>query len=110
MSAEQTNDNMFQGLVISLAAAAMQHLGKTLNPVTHKIEKSLEAAQATIDMLDMLEAKTKGNLSDAESKLLKGVFLKGVGPEILWGEVAFLAAYALLVFVAATRKVGDKVA
>ncbi len=73
MSAEQTNDNMFQGLVISLAAAAMQHLGKTLNPVTHKIEKSLEAAQATIDMLDMLEAKTKGNLSDAESKLLKGV-------------------------------------
>ncbi len=43
-------------------------------------------------------------------KLLKGVFLKGVGPEILWGEVAFLAVYALLVFVAATRKVGDKVA
>ncbi len=73
MSAEQTNDNLFQGLVISLAAATMQHLGKTLNPVTHKIDKNLEAAQATIDMLDMLEAKTKGNLSDAESKLLKGV-------------------------------------
>lgn len=73
MSAEQTNDNLFQGLVISLAAATMQHLGKTLNPVTHKIDKNLEAAQATIDMLDMLEAKTKGNLADAESKLLKGV-------------------------------------
>ena len=73
MSAEQTHENLFQGLVISLAAATMQHLGKTLNPVTHKIDKNLEAAQSTIDMLDMLEAKTKGNLSEAESKLLKGV-------------------------------------
>ncbi len=73
MSENQQNDGLFQGLVISLAAATMQHLGKTLNPATHKIEKNLEAAQATIDMLDMLEAKTKGNLGDAEAKLLKSV-------------------------------------
>ncbi len=73
MNDEKQNGEMFQGLVISLAAAVMQHLGKTLNPATHKIEKNLPAAQATIDMLDMLEAKTKGNLSDAEAKLLKGV-------------------------------------
>ena len=73
MSAEQSNENLFQGLVISLAAATMQHLGKTLNPVTHKIEKNLPAAQSTIDMLDMLEAKTKGNLSEPEAKLLKSI-------------------------------------
>ena len=73
MSDDKQTGDMFQGLVISLAAATMQHLGKTLNPVTHKIDKNLPAAQSTIDMLDMLEAKTKGNLSDAESKLLKGV-------------------------------------
>jgi PBP1b-binding outer membrane lipoprotein LpoB len=73
MSADSTNDKLFQGLVISLAAAAMQHLGKTLNPLTNKIEKNLEAAQATIDMLDMLEARTQGNLSEAEARLLKGV-------------------------------------
>lgn len=73
MGAEQPNGDMFQGLVVSLAAATMQHLGKTLNPATNKIEKNLPAAQATIDMLDMLEAKTKGNLSDAEAKLLKGL-------------------------------------
>ena len=73
MSNDRQSGEMFQGLVISLAAATMQHLGKTLNPVTNKIEKNLDAAQSTIDMLDMLEAKTKGNLSDAESKLLKGV-------------------------------------
>ena len=73
MSDERQNADMFQGLVISLAAATMQHLGKTMSPVTNKIEKNLEAAQATIDMLDMLAAKTKGNLDDKESKLLKGV-------------------------------------
>ncbi len=67
------HDQLFQGLVISLAAATMQHLGKTLNPLTNKVEKNLGAAQSTIDMLDMLEAKTKGNLSDAEAKLLKNV-------------------------------------
>ncbi len=68
-----TNENLFQGLVISLAAAAMQHMGKTLNPVTQKIEKNLQAAQGTIDMLDMLADKTKGNLNEAEGKLLKNI-------------------------------------
>jgi len=73
MSDDKQTGDMFQGLVISLAAATMQHLGKTLNPVTHKIDKNLPAAQSPIDMLDMLATKTKGNLSDAEDKLLKGV-------------------------------------
>ena len=73
MSDDRQNQEMFQGLVLSLAAATMQHLGKTLSPVTNKIEKNLPAAQATIDMLDMLEAKTRGNLSEPEAKLLKSV-------------------------------------
>lgn len=73
MSDEKQNSELFQGLVISLAAATMQHLGKTLSPLTNKIEKNLPAAQSTIDMLDMLEAKTKGNVSENEAKLLKSV-------------------------------------
>lgn len=73
MSDDRQDNEMFQGLVISLAAATMQHLGKTLSPVTKKIEKNLPAAQSTIDMLDMLEAKTKGNLGEAEAKLLKSI-------------------------------------
>lgn len=73
MSDDKQNSELFQGLVISLAAATMQHLGKTLSPVTNKIEKNLPAAQSTIDMLDMLEAKTKGNLAENEAKLLKSV-------------------------------------
>ena len=73
MSDDKQNGELFQGLVVSLAAATMQHLGKTLSPVTNKIEKNLPAAQSTIDMLDMLAAKTQGNLDDKESKLIKGI-------------------------------------
>ena len=42
--------------------------------------------------------------------ILKGVFLKGVGLEILWGDIVFLFIFAALVFLAATRKLRQKVA
>ncbi len=40
--------------------------------------------------------------------LMKGIFLKGVGLTVLWGQLGFLALYALLVFVFATRKMNQK--
>jgi ABC-2 type transport system permease protein len=42
--------------------------------------------------------------------LLKGVFLKGVGFQVLWVELAFLFAYAALVLFFATKKLRQKVA
>jgi ABC-2 type transport system permease protein len=42
--------------------------------------------------------------------ILKGVFLKGVGLNVLWGELGFLALYAAIVFLLATRKLSQKVA
>src|SRR5947208_2658395 len=42
--------------------------------------------------------------------ILKGIFLKGVGLEVLWTELAFLALYGTLVFLAATRKLNQKLA
>jgi ABC-2 type transport system permease protein len=42
--------------------------------------------------------------------ILKGIFLKGVGVDVLWMELSFLAVYALLVFRLATRKLNQKVA
>jgi len=73
MTDTQKHNELFQGLILSLAAGVMQHLGKTLNPMTQKIEKNLPAAQSTIDMLDMIEAKTQGNLDEAEVKLMTHV-------------------------------------
>ncbi len=42
--------------------------------------------------------------------VLKGVFLRGVGAEVLWFEAILLLAYAGIVFLAATRKLKQKVA
>ena len=46
-------------------------LGKLLNPVTRKIEVNLEAARDTIDTLEALEARTRGNLESDEAPVLK---------------------------------------
>lgn len=62
---------LFGHLVISLAQSAMIGLGKVIHPGTGKAEVNLEAAQQAIDLLDMLEAKTKGNLGKDEEGLLK---------------------------------------
>ena len=42
--------------------------------------------------------------------LLKGIFLKGVGVQVLWAEILFLLAYATVVFLLATRKLKAKLA
>lgn len=60
----------FIQFVSMLSNSAMQHLGKFTNPLTGKIEKSLEAARATIDLLSMLKEKTKGNLTKREDETI----------------------------------------
>ena len=42
--------------------------------------------------------------------ILKGVFLKGVGLRVLWGQLFFLAIYAVIIFILATRKLNRKLA
>ena len=65
------NNELFVTLVSSLTSQAWMQLGKIKNPVTDKIEKSLDAASMSIDMLSMLQEKTKNNLDEYESKLLE---------------------------------------
>ena len=42
--------------------------------------------------------------------MLKGIFLRGVGIEVLYAEVCLLAVYALIVFLVAVKKLRQKVA
>lgn len=58
-------------LVISLEAAAMQQMGKLQNPLTGKIDRNIDMAKSTIDMLSMIEKKTEGNLTPDEDNVLK---------------------------------------
>jgi hypothetical protein len=64
---------LFTQLVLMFHAAAMQHMGKLKNPMTDKIERDLHQAQASIDMLDMLKEKAKGNLTSDEEHWLNSV-------------------------------------
>ncbi len=62
---------LFAQLVMQQTNMAMMLLGKVANPETGKVIKDLDAAQLFIDQLDMLEVKTKGNLTKEEAALLK---------------------------------------
>ena len=59
----------FSGLLMSLASNAMIHLGEP-RPDGRTAPVNLPHAQEMIDLLALLEAKTKGNLTPAESSLL----------------------------------------
>ena len=71
---ENKSDSMhkalFVNLTLMLSTWAMQQMGKLVNPATGKAEIELGAAQFTIDLLDMLKLKTKGNLDAEETRLL----------------------------------------
>ncbi len=70
---EDKNKQLFFSLIYSFQMQTMMQLGKLANPVTGTIEKELDGAQVTIDMLDMLKAKTKGNSSEDEIRFLDQV-------------------------------------
>jgi len=63
-------NELFLSLVFSLQSAAWSQLGKVASPVTGKIDRDLPQAKLSIDLLVMLQEKTKGNLSSEESQLL----------------------------------------
>jgi hypothetical protein len=71
ISPEKMHEVRFVGLVQMLGSLALNALGKLADPSTGKEgEVNLEHAREMIDLLDMLEAKTKGNLSNEERRFL----------------------------------------
>ena len=60
----------FSTHVLSLASTALIAIGKMPAPDGQPHEVDLETGRHLIDVLGMLEAKTKGNLDEAEAKLL----------------------------------------
>lgn len=65
---KQLNQALFGHLLMSLAQSALMGMGKIVHPVVGKAEVDLEAAQQAIDMLEMLQERTKGNLSAEEER------------------------------------------
>ena len=72
-SQEQMNEFLFMQIVTMFQGAALQYMGKVMNPVTQKVERDLAQAKNAIDILGMLETKTQGNLSDGENRMLEHI-------------------------------------
>jgi hypothetical protein len=60
----------FHTFVLSLGSSALLHLGELEHPDVGAPQKDLPLAKHTIDILVMLEEKTRGNLTPAEEKLI----------------------------------------
>lgn len=65
----------FTGFVISLASSAAIHFGDIPDPQSgeHQAPADLEGAQQMIDILSLLEEKTRGNLTAEERQVLEQV-------------------------------------
>jgi hypothetical protein len=63
----------FNSFILSLASTAFIHLGELEDPVTHTQEINVPAARQLIDIIDMLHAKTRGNLEPKEEEFMQGI-------------------------------------
>jgi hypothetical protein len=70
-SRDEMMSALFAHLVMQQSNMAMMLMGKAPHPETGKTVQDLESAKLFIDLLEMLEAKTKGNLTKEEQSLLK---------------------------------------
>src|SRR5437870_12236727 len=71
LSRQEELSFLFAQLVLQQSNMAMMFLGKVAHPESGKVVQDVEAARLFIDQLEMLEVKTKGNLSKDEETLLK---------------------------------------
>ena len=72
---ETEPNQLFVGLLLGLHSTAWAQLGKVMNPMTGKVERDLDGAKETIDLLGVLEQRTRGNLAPEEAKLLAQLLL-----------------------------------
>jgi hypothetical protein len=68
----EKNDQLFMQLLYMFHTSAIQGLGKMADPAG-KISRNLEYVSQTIDLMEMLKDKTKGNIGTDIEKVLNGM-------------------------------------
>ena len=63
----------FSTFVLGLASTALIHLGEQADPEQHALKVDLVLAKQTLDLLDLLREKTRGNLTAEEDKLFQAL-------------------------------------
>lgn len=67
---------LFLHTISMFQAAAMQQLGKIVDPLSGEVVKDLGQARVSIDILEVLQEKTKGNLTQTEEDFLSKVLFE----------------------------------
>ena len=68
----EKNDQLLMQLIYMFHTSAMQGLGKIAD-TTGQLSRNLEYVSQTIDLMEMLKVKTKGNVTEEIEKLLEGM-------------------------------------
>jgi hypothetical protein len=63
----------FNSLIFSLSSSALLNMGDIAEPQTGETKKDLPMAKYSIDIISMLQEKTKGNLTEEEHKFLDNI-------------------------------------
>ena len=61
----------FSSFLLSLSSSVLLHLGEIADPQSGEKKKDLVLAKQSIDIINLLKDKTKGNLTQEEEKLLE---------------------------------------
>lgn len=69
-NSEAYDEARFIQLLAMFQMAAMQQMGKLPNSVTNETQRDLEAARASIDMLETIKRRTEGNRTANEEEFL----------------------------------------
>lgn len=67
---DESSEVSFSGLVLMLGTTALVHLGAAPDPASGGTTVNLGQAKQALDLLDVLQAKTAGNLTAAETRIL----------------------------------------
>lgn len=63
----------FSTFILSLNASSMIHMGEIPDPVDKTRSVNLPAAKHTVEILEIIQDKTAGNLDETERKLLEDI-------------------------------------
>jgi hypothetical protein len=73
LSTEEREKFLFSFLIMSYQTSALMQMGQLKDPHTQKVERNLDNAKLSIDILGMLQQKTKNNLTKDEADLLENI-------------------------------------
>jgi hypothetical protein len=73
MTDKEKDELLLTQVALMFQTAALQQMGKLKNPITDAVDRDLDQARMSIDILDVLHRRMKGNLSEQEERMLATV-------------------------------------